>query len=55
MGRRTPFARRALLLWGIPVCLLLTAQSALAAPGSRLWVSRYDGPAHRDDSPPPWA
>jgi hypothetical protein len=46
---RTPFARRALLLFGIPVCLLLTAQAALAAPGSTLWVSRYDGRAHGGD------
>jgi hypothetical protein len=46
---RTPLARRALLPLGISVCLLLTAQAALAAPGSRLWVSRYDGPAHLDD------
>jgi hypothetical protein len=50
MSRGTPFARRALVLWGIPVCVVLTAQAALAAPGSRLlWVSGYDGPAHADD------
>jgi hypothetical protein len=47
---RTPFARHALLPLGISVCLLLTAQAALAAPGSRLlWASRYDGPAHSED------
>ena len=50
MIRRTPFARRALLPLGISVCLLLTAQAALAAPGSRLWLSRYDGPARGTDN-----
>ena len=44
--RRRPRTLAALLA---VIALVTTATPASAAPGTRLWVSRYDSPAHRAD------